>query len=69
MHRPQICWSLRRNLKDYVRTTPDDGIAIYIGGHYIETDRATARLLAKRISQCLDETTARAIGRIRPWYR
>lgn len=63
MHRPSICWSLRRDLKDYVLTTRDDEIMMWVNGRMIKCDRLTARLLAKRINQCLDGTTAKAVRR------
>ena len=66
--RPSTCWSLRRDLRDYVRTMPGDGIQIYVHdgngrGQLIETDRRTARLLARRINQCLDATTVKSMRR------
>ena len=52
-----VAWSLRKDLKDYVYPGPTcEGFVIWFGGQRIVTDRATARLLAKRINQCLDAT-------------
>ena len=51
-----MIWSLRRNHKDYVRTTPD-GRMIWVNGSTILLDRRTARLLARRINQCFEDTS------------
>jgi hypothetical protein len=59
--RSSSIWSLRRDLKDYVRTAPEDTVVIFVNDACIYCDRATARLLAKRISQCLDATTVKAL--------
>ena len=56
---PSTSWSLRKDHVDYVRTNDEDGITIRVHGHFIVTDRATARLLAKRINECLDGTAKR----------
>ena len=50
-------WCLRRDLKDYVTPVEDDQVVIWVNGAGIACDRPTARLLAKRINQCLDATT------------
>ena len=55
-HEPSVTWSLRRNHKDYVRTT-SDGLMIWVNGSTILLDRWTARLLARRINQCLEDTS------------
>ena len=52
-------WALRRDLKEYVTPAPDDLIEIYFRGTLLTMDRPTARLLAKRINQCLDATRKR----------
>lgn len=62
---PTQTWCLRRDkLKPFVSTAPNDLIEIYNGvvnGHeqLIELTRRDARLLAKRINQCLDATVKR----------
>lgn len=50
-----VVWALRKDFKDYVCPVHEE-IVLRVGGQRIETDRATARLLAKRINQCLDAT-------------
>lgn len=62
MSRPHSIWSLRRDMKDYVRSDGADLIEIHISGDPMSplvVDRGTARLLAKRLDQCLDGTTLR----------
>lgn len=61
---PTSIWVLRlSDLNTSVRTLPDDRIAI--AGEYeyeqqwIELSRRDARLLAKRINECLDATAKR----------
>ena len=54
-HEPGVAWALRRNHEDYVRTTPD-GLMIYVNGYTTLLDRDTARLLARRINECLEDT-------------
>ena len=50
-------WALRKDFKDYVRLGPtSEEITLWVGGQCLETDRATTRLLAKRINECLDAT-------------
>lgn len=58
---PSQCWSLRRERMglDYVCTTNDDGIYMQVGPDGMLMSRADARLLAKRINQCLDGTAKR----------
>lgn len=63
---PGVIWSLRRPRglyfdQPYIRTNDSDGISIsfpdgvgYATTHYVT--REDARLLAKRINQCLDAT-------------
>ena len=67
-HRPGIVWSLRRKALGYewVRTHPDGGLDIRVsvmdwwqvdGDRLgVQMDRATARLLARRIQECLEAT-------------
>lgn len=60
--RPGSLWCLRRDFTSgYVCTTDDDGIAIYLNGYSNEMtmSRATARLLARRINECLNATVKR----------
>ena len=58
--RPGSVWALRLStLSTYVRTTESDAILIRSGVQYIELSRKDARLLAKRINQCLDATVKR----------
>jgi hypothetical protein len=59
--RPSVIWSLRGDLRDLVCTEAGDQIGIRVNGGTIVCDRATARLLAKRIGQCLDATTSRSL--------
>lgn len=54
-HEPCVVWSLRADRQDYVRTTPD-GLFLYVNGTQVKLDRRTARLLARRIDQCLTAT-------------
>jgi hypothetical protein len=56
---PMMVWTLRKDHQDSVRTLPGDRILIRVGDREIETDRATARLLVRRIVQCLDGTAIR----------
>ena len=63
-HDPSVIWSLRRSHNvglqggsDYVRTTYD-GLLLYVNGSTINLDRGTARLLARRIVLCLEDTKA-----------
>lgn len=66
---PGAVWGLRKNGLGYVRTLPDDQILVSVinsgstlvhpGRGLIAMDRATARLLARRINQCLDATAKR----------
>ncbi len=61
---PTTVWCLKRDALDtFVRTAPDDRIVIASEHEYeqqwIELSRSDARLLAKRINQCLDGTTKR----------
>lgn len=56
-----VIWSLRGVGSAYVKTAEDDKIEILIpdGNGYangLSFSRKDARLLAKRINQCLDET-------------
>ena len=64
-HEPSIVWALTgADLNEYVRT--DDEVSLLIVGHgwadeaaglgAIRLDRRRARLLAKRINECLDAT-------------
>lgn len=56
---PSSTWCLRRDMRDLVQTNQLDGISIYVDNTWIDMDRSTARLLAKRINQCLDATVKR----------
>lgn len=58
---PSTIWTLRRDRNTpYVATAPDDRIVFADGyGEALNMTRADARLLAKRINQCLDETRKR----------
>ena len=58
---PSTIWTLRRDRNTpYVATAPGDQIVLSDGyGEDISMTRAEARLLAKRINQCLDETRKR----------
>lgn len=60
-HLPCSTWALRLEaMSPYVRTSDKYTIGIvqpnYDGGNIIELTRRDARLLAKRINQCLDGT-------------
>ena len=71
VHKPGSIWSLRKNSGcGYVRTADTQLLQIVLpqpGGHDINTaepfvvliDRKDARLLAKRINECLDGTTTK----------
>lgn len=66
MSRPMskgVSWSLRKDHRDNVMVDPDDEDLILVQfaalRSDIQLDRATARLLAKRINQCLDATVKR----------
>jgi hypothetical protein len=55
------------NMRAYIRTTEDDGVLISAARVYdnhfvwesLVVDRQTARMIARRINQCLDETAIR----------
>jgi len=64
-HLPTVIWMMRRigvYPNGWVETASDDRIAISYthgighGVYRIELSRKDARLLAKRINQCLDDT-------------
>lgn len=55
LHEPGVVWSLRRDHREYVRTTTD-GIQVLVDGVFVHMDRMTARLLARRINECLEAT-------------
>lgn len=69
-HKPGVVWVLRRFRESLwegggeqgaVRTTPDNRIQIAIRPfqsemRYVFLSRSTARLLARRINQCLEDT-------------
>ena len=57
--RGNTAWSLRRDLKDYVTCWQEDSILVYVNQQPVVMSRATARLLAKRLNQCLDATVKR----------
>ena len=56
---PGRAWALRRDLTDYVCTDTHDEIRIFVNNRALWMTRPTARLLAKRINQCLDATVKR----------
>jgi len=65
---PTLAWVLRRNdpFGSYVQTGEGDTVDVVMPrdpgsahGTRIVMDRPTARLLAKRINECLDETRKR----------
>lgn len=57
---PGTIWPLRMEPSAYVRTTDDDRIELVTyDGFRLVIDRADARLLARRINQCLDKTAKR----------
>lgn len=69
IHKPTVIWGLRKlpGLSGFVRTVSEDRIQIVMHQpdvpdlsaappQVIELDRKDARLLAKRINQCLDDT-------------
>ena len=62
---PCSVWGIgAREMRAYVRTTDDDRIMIaredqMLGWDYIDVDRQTARMIARRINQCLDATVKR----------
>ena len=62
---PCQVWGTRRDMSGgYVRTMSDDCILIFEpglskNGQSIVVDRAEARLLARRINECLDATVKR----------
>jgi hypothetical protein len=72
--RPYVSWSLRRDLHEIV-TAQEESVYIFVldasdcisvtaheEGYEIRvSDRSSARLLAKRINQCLDGTTRHAM--------
>jgi hypothetical protein len=53
-----VVWGLRKDFRDYVRVSQhdNDDIHMHVDGQDIYCDRPTARLLAKRINDCLDKT-------------
>lgn len=73
VRRPRVSWALRRDLLEYLQAEDDavrllisrasDEISVFpaADGWILEMSRPTARLLAKRISQCLDSSTREAI--------
>jgi hypothetical protein len=70
---PGTAWSLRGALEcGYVKTTDNDGILIALPGDLIggalvgiEINRKDARLLAKRLNECLNATTKAATRKLR----
>ena len=62
---PSTVWSLRRDMGcGYVCTMDDDKVAIFVpsdSGYVagIRVSRKDARLIAKRINECLDATVKR----------
>jgi hypothetical protein len=65
-HLPSTVWALRSDAKTYVRTNSPDSLFISVfensGQAGFIISRRDARLLAKRINQCLDATTNRGIA-------
>ena len=60
-HEPGVVWSLRRDFRDYVRTTaPDEiggaGVMAHVHGATLVMSRMDARLLARRINDLLEAT-------------
>lgn len=53
-----VSWALRKDFRDSVMVHPDneDLILMHLWGARVTIDRPTARLLAKRLNQCLDAT-------------
>ena len=56
---PTVVWSLRpSNINSYVRTGTDDTIEVILDSVIeLRVSRVDARLIARRINQCLDATT------------
>lgn len=62
-----VVWSLRPDFRSYVAISPQDDILIYLHHDHtanshscmIYLSRSTARLLARRINECLDATRAK----------
>lgn len=69
VHKPSVLWGLRpKGNVGYVRTAGAEAIQIVaaplgrdlsFGAQVIEISRKDARLLAKRINQCLDGTRSK----------
>lgn len=53
---PTTAWTLRSDFGSWVRTAEDEKIVVYVDHDYIYMSRRDARLVAKRINQCLDAT-------------
>ena len=58
-HLPSVIWALRFDCKSYVRTDSPNSLLIKIDQEAFTVSRQDARMLARRINQCLDETTSR----------
>lgn len=65
-HIPTVSWSLRSpEYGSHVQTYDEDSLSLAImtpsgyGQQFAVISRKDARLLAKRINQCLDDTTAK----------
>lgn len=54
---PSSVWTLRRDFRDWVRTLEGDIIQIHVQGQTMEMRRADARLLQRRIAECLEATS------------
>lgn len=54
---PGVIWPLRRAA--FVRTAENERIEVDLGTHVVSLGRADARLLARRLNQCLDSTAKR----------
>jgi hypothetical protein len=58
-HLPSVIWALRFDGKSYVRTDSPNSLLIKIDQEAFIVSRRDARMLARRINQCLDKTTSR----------
>ena len=55
-HMAATVWALRPDLRSYVRTDSPNSLLIVIDKEGFTISRRDARLLARRLTQCLDET-------------
>ena len=58
-HLPSVIWALGFDCKSYVRTDSPNSLLIKIDQEAFTVSRQDARMLARRINQCLDGTTSR----------